>query len=247
MSTMESLSDAAVGTASEGGGLIAELDQRIASLVDRIYGTEMWQAVMSPQTHPSLAREVMKEVYLEIYSYQPHVITATIATIGKMPKADPKMIKTMLLHQAEEADHGEMALRDYVRLGGDEKYARARRISPASFAVASFWWGIFQMEDPFCYLGGLYMFEGLTPIVCQRAIDSLGPSGFPKHALEFLGFHATEDLKHTRLVRHLLTDVAGRYPGAPESILYGLDCFMAVYPLPVWQTAYERAKTSWKG
>lgn len=222
--------------------LLSTLDERITRLVYEIYTTELWRNTMSSGTEPAFVREVMKELYLEIYGYQPQVITATISIIGRMPKADPKMIKTMLVHQAEEADHGEMALRDYVRLGGDEAEARARRSSPAAFAVASLWWGLCKMEDPFCYLGGLYMFEGLTPKVCQDAMQALEGQQFPGEAMEFLRFHATEDVKHANLVRHLLTDVANRYPGATESILYGLDCFMAVYPLPVWQTAYERAK-----
>jgi hypothetical protein len=239
--------DARLAISAEGGDLIAELDRRIESLVDRIYGAEVWLAVMSQSTPAGFAREVLKEVYLEIYSYQPHRIAATIAIIGRMPKDDPKMMNSMLIHQTEEADHGEMALRDYVRLGGDEHYARSRRISPASFAVASIWWGILQMEDPFCYLGALYMFDGLTPIVCQRAVQALGPRDFPKAAMEFLGFHAAGDLGYSRLLRRLLSDAGARYPKASESITYGLDCAMAVYPLPVWQTAYERAKANWKG
>ena len=232
---------------AEADNLVTYLDERISQLADRVYETDFWKNTMQPGSDPELARASMKEIYLEIYGYQPQVITATIGIIGRMPKADPKMIKTMLVHQAEEADHGEMALRDYVRLGGDEQAARNMRRSPAAFAVASLWWGLWQMEDPFCYLGALYMFEGLTPIVCQKAMDALQQQAFPEHALEFLQFHATEDVKHTNLVQHLLTDVANRYPGAMESIVYGLDCFMAVYPLPVWQTAYRRAVATIEG
>ncbi len=222
--------------------VIADLDAKITSLVARIKKHEAWDALTSPNADGLFVRLFMKELYLEIYSYQPQVIEATIAIIGRMPKSAPRMIQTMLIHQAQEADHGEVALQDYVALGGDEQYARTRRISPASFAVASFWWGLYRMESPFCYLGALYLFEGLTPLLCQAVLRPLEKQGFPVDALKFVTFHATEDLKHQAMVRKLLTTATARYPDALQAIRYGLDYFMAVYPIPCYEEAYKRAK-----
>jgi pyrroloquinoline quinone (PQQ) biosynthesis protein C len=220
---------------------VDSLDARIQRLLSEIKITPVWQAVTAPDADPGLIRLVMREVYLEIYSYQPHVISATIAIIGRMPKAEARMISRMLIHQAEEADHGEMALRDYIALGGDEKFARSRRISPESFAVASVWWGLWHMEDPFAYLGALYPFEGLTPIVSQLARAAIKPKGFPGNALEYIDFHAEEDIKHANLVRKLLKYAVKNYPTAAESIRHGMEYFLAVYPIPVWMAAYGRA------
>src|SRR5437016_2920980 len=97
------------------------------------------------------------------------------------------------------------------------------------------------MEDPFAYLGALYPFEGLTPIVCNAVREALLKNGFPQQALEFIDFHATEDIKHTNLVRKLLKYAVKTYPRAADSITTGLEYFLAVYPLPVWVTAYRRA------
>jgi pyrroloquinoline quinone (PQQ) biosynthesis protein C len=156
-----------------------------------------------------------------------------------------RMVKAMLRHQAEEFDHGEMALRDHVALGGDEQHARhGHRISPAAYSVAAIWRMIANQRDPFAYLGALYPFEGLTPIVSERIKAALLRRGFPADALEFVEFHSTEDPKHTDLVKHLIKETVTRYPGAERSIKEGLDRFLAIYPLPVWQTAYERALSS---
>jgi len=220
------------------------LDEQIRLLLERIEASESWQTLANPTTSPQLLLALMREVYLEIYSYQPQVIEATIATIARMPKSDAKMIQKMLIHQAEEADHGEIALKDYVALGGDEGYARKRRMSSASFIVASLWWGLCKMESPFAYLGGLYLFEGLTPIVSLRAKEILGQRGFPDEALNFIDFHSTEDIKHTNMVRKLLEYVVSKYPGTDESIKYGFECFAAIYPIPVWDEACRRAKLS---
>jgi pyrroloquinoline quinone (PQQ) biosynthesis protein C len=227
--------------APELDAFVQSLDERINRVLADIQHSELWRVVTDANTDPALIRLMMRELYLEIYAYQPQVIEATIATIARMPKADPKMIQRMLIHQSEEADHGEMALRDYVALGGNEAFARAHRRSPASFAVASVWWGLWRMEDPFAYLGALYPFEGLTPIVCGLVKERLLARGFPPSALEFIEFHATEDIKHTNLVRKLLKYAVKTYPSAEASIRAGLEYFLAVYPLPVWETAYRRA------
>jgi predicted GNAT family N-acyltransferase len=225
------------------GSLIQWLDLRIADILREVEASEFWKAVTSPEADPRLAREAMKEVYLEIFSYQAHAIEGAINAIAKMPRSMPvRMIKAMLRHQAEEFDHGEMALRDYVRLGGDEAYARHHHsISPASYATASIWRTIGLLDEPFSYLGALYPFEGLTPIVSARVKAALLLRGFPTEALEFVEFHSTEDPKHTELIRHLIEETAQRYPDAEQSIRDGLERFLAIYPLPVWDTAYRRA------
>jgi len=229
---------------SAGDELIAYLDARIELTLSAIQATEVWQTIVSPKTNPKFLQSVMREVYLEITSYQPYVIEAAIASIGQMPRSMPvRMVKAMLRHQAEEFDHGEMAMRDYVAAGGDESYARTlHRISPQSFAVASVWWMIARNRDPFVYLGALYPFEGLTPIVSELAKQALRKNGFPEAALEFVEFHSTEDPKHTELVRHLIKETVARYPEAENSIKEGIEYFLAIYPLPVWQAAYQRAQ-----
>jgi hypothetical protein len=219
-----------------------ELDQRIAALAGRIEQQPFWVAVADATRDPELATSILREVYLEIAWYQPDVIEATIATIGQMPRSlAPKTVQGMLLHQVEEWDHGEMALRDYVALGGSEPFARRSRMSPSAFAVAAYWRMLAHRRDPFAYLGALFLFEGLTPIVSAKVQQALAGTAYPPSATEYLDFHATEDLKHQRLVRHLIDMVAESGAEARDSMLHGYACFEHVYPLPAWTAAYERA------
>ena len=225
------------------GNIIGFLDGRISDVIKDIEASSIWEALASPKAKPEFIRTFMREVYLEIVSYQPHVIEAAIASIGQMPRSMPvRMVKAMLRHQAEEFDHGEMALRDYVALGGSEDYARNRlRISDASFAVSAVWWMITKLRDPFAYLGALYPFEGLTPIISARVKAILAGKSFPNGALEYIEFHSTEDIKHANLIKALIEETVTRYPQAEQSITDGLERFLAVYPLPVWNAAYKRA------
>lgn len=231
-------------SANSSTDIIEYLDGRIAMMLEEIEESRVWRAIAAPDAKPEFIQTVMREVYLEIVSYQPHVIEAAIASIGQFPRSMPvRMIKAMLRHQAEEFDHGEMALRDYVALGGDEDYARnGLRISDQSFAVSAVWWMITKLRDPFAYLGALYPFEGLTPIISGRVKAILAAKSYPDDALEYIEFHSTEDVKHANLIKALIEEAATRYPKAEQSIKDGMERFLAVYPLPVWEAAYERAK-----
>jgi len=64
---------------------------------------------------------------------------------------------------------------------------------------------------------------------------------FPVQALKFVTFLAEDDPGHTELVKHLIQEVATRYPEAIPDIDDGLEYFLAIYPIPVWVTAYRRA------
>jgi hypothetical protein len=65
--------------------------------------------------------------------------------------------------------------------------------------------------------------------------------GLRNEGLRFVVEHATEDVKHATLIRHLILDVATRHPGSAAAMLRCFDYFNAVYPLPVWDEAYRRA------
>ena len=219
----------------------------IATLLAELEQADFWQTINSPDTDPLLVREVMKQVYLEIQWYQPDVIEATIAVIGQLPRSlSARRIRTMLIHQAEEWDHGEMAVRDYVNLGGSEAEARSSRMSVTAFATAAFWRMLAHKRDPFAYLGALYLFEGLTPIVTGRVKGQLSEQGIPESALEYIEFHSTEDIKHAKVVDHLIAEVLAEFPEASDSVMWGFDAFRHVYPLPGWAAAYQRGRAAYE-
>ena len=220
------------------------LEDETANLLVDIQSQEFWSKVTAPDGDPVMVKAVMTEIYAEIVGYQPHVIEAAIAAIAQMPRSmNPRLVKSMLAHQADEFDHGEMVLRDLVGLGVKEEDARAQRISPEAFAVAGVWWMIVLARDPFAYLGALFLFEGLTPVVTQMVKGKLAEKGFTDASLGYIEFHSTEDVKHANLVHYLINEVAYSYPESVASIEHGFRCFRAVYPIPLWEAAFQRALT----
>lgn len=63
--------------------------------------------------------------------------TYRIVSNPNSDKTRPDLMKPVILHDLEEVDHGEMALQDYIKLSGDEREARAHRITPKSFAMGA--------------------------------------------------------------------------------------------------------------
>ncbi len=217
------------------------LQNKLQALLQRALNSDEWKSVAEEQADPAYIRSVIKFVLLEVFSYGPHVTEATFTAIGRFPKDRPDLMKPMILHDIEEADHGEMALKDFVRLGGDEAWARGRRISPASFAMAATVRLIAQLESPFAYLGYMYPFEALTPVLTERIQQVLVRKNFPEDSKKFIDFHASEDIAHAKALRAFIERVVKGYPDAADAIEYAFDCFAVVYPLPVWKTAMQHA------
>jgi hypothetical protein len=222
--------------------VVDNLDAKIAALLRRIEQSEVYQIVSNPKSDPGLVTAIVKNILLEVFSYGPHVTEATFTAISRMPKKHPELMKPMILHDLEEVDHGEMALVDYVKLGGCEAFARSRRMTPASFAMGAACRMLAEREDPFAYLGYMYLFEAMTPILTERVQGFLKAIGFPAEAQKFIDFHAEEDIAHANVLRTLIERSLMRFPESASAVEYGFDCFEAVYPLPIWAAALERTR-----
>ncbi len=208
----------------------------------RIEQTETVRLIEADGTAPGLVAKIVKYILLEVFSYGPHVTEATFTAIGRLPKSRPDLMKPMIIHDLSEVDHGEMALEDFKKLGGDETWARNRQITPASFVMSATCRMIGERESPFAYLGYMYLFECLTPVLTERAQVALAKKGFPVDAQRFIDVHAKEDIAHADELAKLIQKVVTDYPEEESAIEFGFDCFAAVYPLPIWDAALAHAK-----
>lgn len=217
------------------------IESKMHRLLSKVEESDVYQRVFAPEADPKLILTVIKYVLLEVFSYGPHVTEATFTAIGRIRKDRPDLMKIMINHDLEEVDHGEMALKDFIRLGGSESWARARRLTPASWAMGATCRLIAETQNPFAYLGYMYPFESMTPILTSRVLSVLEKKGFPAGATGFIQFHAEEDIAHAKMLRTLIERVVRDYPEAAEAIDWAFDCFACVYPLPVWQACLDHA------
>jgi hypothetical protein len=219
---------------------IQELEDRVEAVLIEVTQQPYWALAVDPSSNPDALRRFYREIYLRIHWYQPYTTEAGFHMLGRLPKDENRLLRTLLAHKAEEAEHGQWALRDYIALGGSPEKAE-RPADPPSFAVAGVWWRMAMTEDPYGYLGAEYLFEYLT----ARLVPLVLPNVLAKHpsgtGLGFLVEHATEDVKHTNLLRHWVGDVVTRHPETAASMLRCFDYFHHVYPIPVWRSAYDSA------
>lgn len=224
-----------------------KLDEKVEALLASVEQSEIYRLVSSPNTDPRLVALIVKYILLEVFSYGPHVTEATFTAIGRFPKDRPDLMKPLILHDLSEVDHGEMALKDFIKLGGNEPWARERRISPCSFAMGATCRMLAERQSPYAFLGYMYPFETLTPILMERAQEFLKMHGFPVEAQVFIDTHAEEDIGHANLLNLLVKRVVNDFPEAMADIEYGFECFVHVYPLPIWEHALANARAELTG
>lgn len=66
----------------DGEGLAVHLEGRVQQTLQDVLASNVWKVLSDPATDLTLIREMLKEVYLEIFMYQPDSIEAAIASIS---------------------------------------------------------------------------------------------------------------------------------------------------------------------
>lgn len=222
-------------------GVLVQLRAKTAAHMRRIEESAIYRRLTADDADPQFVAGVAKYILLEVFSYGPHVTEATFTAIGRMPKQRPDLMRPMIEHDLEEVDHGEMALRDFVALGGSESWARSRQMSPPTLVLAATVRMLAEREDPFAYLGYMYAFEALTPRLAAEAQAALTRASTRVEGKRFVELHAKEDIVHEQHLAKIIIEVVGAFPQALEVIEYGFDCFAAVYPIPIWEHAERSA------
>jgi hypothetical protein len=230
------------GVSDDGTRILDALRGRVSQIADVVRQSDVWDAVVGADSPSVLVLSTLREIMWSIHQYQAHTTEAGFSMIGRLPKSEVKLIMSLSHHKAEEAEHGLWARRDYLLLGGSEA-AAASPPTPAVFAVISVWDRIAACEDPLSYLGAEYLFEALTLSLAPSVLASLASHAAARGNVGFIAEHASEDVKHTRLLEHWIVDVTQRYPESGAAMLRSFDYFANVYPLPVWEEALTRARS----
>jgi hypothetical protein len=189
-----------------------ELDARVEKVFLQIKEWRGWKFLHDPNTPREDIVRFIREIFRSVVMYQAHTTEAGFHMFGRLPKGDVRLIQALCGHKAEEAEHGIWAAEDHQML-----------------------------EEPLGYLGAEYLFEELTALVTAALLPLIKARDLPTDGFRFIIEHATEDAKHAVFIKHLILDVATRYPESPKAMFRCFDYFHHVYPLPVWDEAFERA------
>jgi hypothetical protein len=240
--TLESLavvSDKPIGTQ-----VVAELNHRVANVVEEFQSSALGQLLVDPHSSVGLLTATIREIYWEIHCYQPSTTKAGFSMIGGADPEDRKVMRTLLLHKWEEVEHRVWALDGYKALGGDQSLIgkESEMTSPGAFAVAAVWERLARTIHPLAYVGAEYLFEDVTARLAKLAKESLQKRGLTQEGIRFIVDHASEDERHSQLLRRLIEEICTIKPALERQILFAFDCFRYVYPMPLWLASYARAK-----
>jgi hypothetical protein len=219
------------------------MEEKNERLLREIEDSEPYQTIMRPEATHCDITTILKYILLEVFSYGPHLAGATRLAISRLKQLHPELVKRMFFNDLEKVDRGHLALKDFVQLGGNEQWARARQMTPESQKLAATCHSLAAQESPFACLGYLYLIEALTPVIISRLQVVLAVKGFPAGARHFIDSHATEDIADAKAIHGLINRVVRDIRATAPTIEYGFDRVAAVYPLPIWQAALRHART----
>jgi len=222
---------------------IAALDTRIQRIIQHFKQSQTWATLIAPHSTIDQIHAVLREVYWEIHCYQPWTTQAGFAMLGRIGPDELKVMRTLLLHKWDEVEHRTWALDGYKAFGGNPQQIGCESdfMSPGAFAVAAVWERLATQVEPLAYLGAEYLFEDLTSHLTRDLTAALSTRSLSKVGMRFIVDHATEDVKHSALLKRLISEVTTRKPELHAQILYAFDCFQHVYPMLLWNGSYERA------
>src|SRR5215475_5662680 len=121
-----------VQSSNDSQAVVSRLEHKVQEMFAAAEHSELWRTLAHPDTPPQQVAAIIKYIMLEVFSYGPLVVEATLRAIGRMPNTRLDLMRPMTLHLLSEVGHGEMALNDFLKLGGDEEWARTRPMTPAS-------------------------------------------------------------------------------------------------------------------
>ena len=158
----------------------------------------------------------------------------------------PNALKQAFLHVYEELDHSEMALRTFTSLGGDEEWARNRRMTPGSLAFCGAFDRLVDRVSGITSIAVWYALESMTGTLTQRAVEWMKSKGMDSKQREFIDVHAHDDIAHQQSMRNLMQKLTASYPQANAELSYAVEVILAVYPVPIWTDVVRRAKADYE-
>ena len=175
-------------------------------------------------------RSVLREIFHHTRE-KPHLqALATVYFRGRQRDA----IRLFYTHAASEIGHDQLALNDFVTLGGDAEDVPYRNPLPATSALLAF--GFYQVYNlnPLGYLGYLFFLEFIGTGAGGELMGWLRKIGVPDSALTFLKDHTEIDVGHNRLMEKYSAQLL-RSERDVDSVVYAMKTTSYLYSQMIMQ------------
>lgn len=206
-----------------------ELDSRVVDVFADIHGWRGWKFISNRRAPKPQSLALAREIMRAIEWYQAHRVETGLRLANRLPADEAELLRSLW---DGGADHHADAESHYAPL------------TPACFAVAAVRSRLAETDNGLGLIGADYLFEQLTALIAQAALPMSEERDVQHDGTRLAVMRAAANTSRVGHIKQLILDMATRQPESAKIMLRGFDCFRVVYPLPVWDEAYERALKS---
>ncbi|MEM8772267.1 MAG: iron-containing redox enzyme family protein [Pseudomonadota bacterium] len=176
--------------------MISELNARFEPILIDFLSSPPVKSVTDKTMTVEEYRSILRQVFHHTRENPQLQALATVYFRGR----DRDLVKLFFKHAASEIGHDQLALNDYVTLGGDPTNVPYENPLPSTSALLAF--GFYQIYNlnPLGYLGYLYFLEAMPVQSGEGLMGNLRDIGIPDSAMTFLLDHTTIDVGHTKMM-----------------------------------------------
>ena len=141
-------------------------------------------------------RSYVKQVYYYVRENPQLQVLSTVYFRGR----HRQMVRNVFKHALSEVGHEQLALNDYITLGGDGKNVPYKNPLPATTALTSFAFHQTYNLNHLGSLGYLFFLEFAPTTAGQAIADHIKAVGVPEEAMSWLIEHIELDHEHNRMM-----------------------------------------------
>jgi hypothetical protein len=188
-------------------------------------------------------RSYLKQIYYCVRENPQLQALAAVYLRGEQRRA----VKTFFQHAVSEIGHDQLALNDYITLGGEADEVPFKNPLPATTALTAFAFYQIYNLNPLGYLGYLYFLEFMPTQAGPVIAGQLAAIGAPEGATTFLRDHIEIDQAHNRLMERY-ADTLLRTDADVDSVAYAMKTTGYLYAQVVESAirdAHANEDTGW--
>lgn len=223
--------------------VIDRLKERFQPALAEFVASEPVRWLTSGRMTPLEYRAILREVFHHTRENPQLQALATVYFRGRQRD----LVRSFFAHAASEIGHDQLALNDFVTLGGDAARVPYQNPLPATTALLAY--GYYQIYNlnPLGYLGYLFFLEFTPTQTGVGMMDKLRNVGVPDGALTFLRDHTQIDQGHNRLMAKYAESLVGSDEDL-DCIAYAMKTTGYLYAQMMMQAiadARSPAETGW--
>lgn len=185
------------------GSNFEEIKRRFEPVLERFLDSSATSRLAAGELTVDHYRSWMKQVYYYVRENPQIQTLGTVFFRGRQRF----MVRNVFKHAISEVGHEQLALNDFVTLGGDAATVPYKNPLPATAALNAYAYYQIYNLNPMGYLGYLFFLEFLPTQIGDKLTGWMTNSGVPENALTWMREHIELDNAHNRMMERYVDEL----------------------------------------